>query len=328
MGLTQEVEGMNQRTLGRMMGLAVAAVLLSGGSAWCGEAAAPGGKPTVYEAWPFDGAEAKRRQQETAKALGVPVEKTVDLGDGVKLELVLIPAGEFMMGGDESPEEVARKSGWDGAKDWCKNEHPQHKVRITKPYYMGKYEVTQEQWERVMGNNRSRFKGAKNPVDTVSWNDTQEFIKKLNARVGEKGTFGLPTEAEWEYACRSGTSTPFHTGDTISTAQANYNGNHTYGDGRKGEYREKTIAVGSFAANAFGLYDMHGNVWEWCSDWYGTYDAGAKDDPTGPATGNVRVLRGGSWYNYPWDCRSAYRSRNYPANRFDGFGFRLLCRDF
>jgi formylglycine-generating enzyme required for sulfatase activity len=325
---------MNRRTLGRMMGMMVAAVVLAGGSAWCGEAAAPVGKPTVYEAWPFDGAEAKRRQQETAKALGVPVEKTVDLGGGVKLELVLIPAGEFQMGGDESPEEVARKSGGvpDNIRktiaDWCKNEHPQHKVRITKPFYMGKHEVTQEQWERVMGNNPCHFKGAKNPVEQISWNDTQEFIKKLNARVGEKGAFGLPTEAEWEYACRAGTVTPFHTGDTISTAQANYNGNHTYGDGRKGEYRKKTIAVGSFAANAFGLYDMHGNVWEWCQDWYGKYDAGAKDDPTGPATGDGRVLRGGSWYYYPRLCRSAGRAWIYPALRLLNYGFRLLCRDF
>jgi formylglycine-generating enzyme required for sulfatase activity len=338
------------RSVSKMWVLAVAAVLLAGAVAGCEKPtepvepvapaapAAPGApvvKPTVYEAWPFDGAEAKRRQQETAKALGVPVEKTVDLGGGVKLELVLIPAGEFMMGGDESPEEVARKSGGVSDKgreliiNWYKREHPQHRVRLTKPYYMGKYEVTQEQWERLMGNNPSRFKGAKNPVEMVSWNDTQEFIKKLNARVGGKGAFGLPTEAEWEYACRAGTATPFHTGNTISTDQANYDGDYTYGAGRKGEDRKKTIAVGSLASNAFGLYDMHGNVDEWCQDWFADkYPGGERTDPTGPATGGGRVLRGGSWNLNPWVCRSAYRPWCTPADRGSDGGFRLICRDF
>jgi formylglycine-generating enzyme required for sulfatase activity len=271
----------------------------------------------VFNKWPFDSKEAKLRQQITAASLGVPVEKVLDLGGGVKLELVLIPAGEFMMG---SPANEAERG---------KDEGPQHKVRLTKPFYMGKHEVTQEQWERVMGNNPSHFKGAKHPVEKVSWNDTQEFIKKLNARVGEKGAFGLPTESEWEYACRAGTGTPFHTGNTISTDQANYDGNYTYGAGRKGAYREKTMPVGSLASNAFGLYDMHGNVYEWCQDWFADkYPGGERTDPPGPATGQYRVLRGGSWNLDPWNCRSAYRGGVPPAGRSNIGGFRLLCRDF
>ena len=287
----------------------------------------PAEKPKVYADWPFDVKEAKRRQKETAEARGVPFEKSIDLGAGVKLELVLIPAGEFMMGGNESPEEVAKKSGFDCLKDWCKNEHPQHKVRITKPFCMGRYEVTQEQWQRVMGNNPSNFKGARNPVEQVSWDNCQEFVKKLNGLGKEKGTFALPTEAEWEYACRAGTGTPFHTGETLSTDEANYNGNSTYGNGRKGEYCEKTTPAGSLKPNAFGLYDMHGNVWEWCADRYGEkyYEDSPEGDPRGPRTGESRVLRGGSWYYPPTNCRSAYRYYLMSGNRLNNHGFRVVC---
>ena len=203
---------------------------------------------------------------------------------------------------------------WLPAKaEWFQNEQPQHRVKITKPFYMGVYVVTQAQYEAVMGANPSYFKGESNPVEKVSWNDAVEFCKKLSAKTGQ--TVRLPTEAEWEYACRAGTTTPFNTGETISTDQANYNGNFTYGSGSKGEYRQKTVAVGSFAPNALGLYDMHGNVWEWCQDWYdaGYYKNSPTDDPPGPEKGESRVLRGGSWNSDPRSCRSAVRSRGVPG---------------
>jgi formylglycine-generating enzyme required for sulfatase activity len=154
-------------------------------------------------------------------------------------------------------------------------------------------------------------------------------VKKLSAKVGGL-TFALPTEAEWEYACRAGTSTPFHTGETISPDGANYNGNYTYGNGRKGEYRKKTIAVASFKPNAFGLYDMHGNVYEWCQDWYDEdyYKNSPKENPTGAGTGKFRVLRGGSWGNGPGGCRSARRVGNPPTARSYGLGCRVVVRDF
>ena len=177
---------------------------------------------------------------------------TLDCGNGVKLELMPIPAGTFMMG---SPETEANRE----------SHEVRHQVAISKPFYLGVYAVTQAQYRMVMGVNLSKFKGDNLPVESVSWNEAVEFCQKLSANTDRK--VRLPTEAEWEYACRAGTTTPFNTGDTISTDQANYDGNHTYGNGSKGVFREKTTPVGSFPPNAWGLYDMHGNVWEWCSDW-------------------------------------------------------------
>jgi formylglycine-generating enzyme required for sulfatase activity len=256
-----------------------------------------------------------------------PIEKKLDLdcGNGVAMKLVLIPAGEFVMGGEESPEQVARKCGSIHSKArWFKGEQPRHRVKITKAFYMGIYDVTQAQYEAVMGTNPAQFKDPNNPVETVSWNDAQEFCRKLSAKTGQE--VRLPTEAEWEYACRAGTTTPFNTGEAISTEQANYNGNFTYGSGQKGVYREKTTAVGSFPANAWGLYDMHGNVWQWCQDWYGDYGAGEAVDPTGPALGQWRVLRGGSWAIGPCFCRSALRFGGVPVYRSrNAFGFRIVC---
>ncbi|MCD4824941.1 MAG: formylglycine-generating enzyme family protein [Phycisphaerae bacterium] len=251
---------------------------------------------------------------------------TLDLAPGVTMKLAHIPAGTFMMGSKDSTEEVAKKG---RAKvDWCKDEGPQRLVTITKPFYMGIYEVTQEQYQAIMGKNPSHFKGAKNPVEKVSWNDAVSFCKALSRKTGKM--VRLPTEAEWEYACRAGTTTPFNTGSTISTNQANYDGDYTYGNGRKCVDRGKTISVGSFKPNAWGLYDMHGNVWEWCRDWYKVSYANANTrDPQGPNSGTYRVLRGGSWISSPRLCRSASRNWFTPGGTFFhyGFGFRVVFLD-
>ena len=221
-----------------------------------------------------------------------------DLGNGISIEMVLIPAGKFVMG---SPKK--EKGRYD--------DETQHEVTLTKPYYMGKYEVTQEQWESVMGKNPSDTKGAKLPVTDVSWNDCQEFIKKLNKKTD--GGYRLPTESEWEYACRAGTTTAYSFGDKITPKDANYSDSKI----------DKPVAVGSYKPNAFGLYDMHGNVWEWCENWYGDYPAGAVTDPKGPATGKYRVLRGGSFDYYVSEARSSNRVNLTPSNRLFDFGFRL-----
>jgi formylglycine-generating enzyme required for sulfatase activity len=261
-----------------------------------------------------DDAAAMTMKRQIEPKLGPPKEVALDLGNNVTLKLVLIPAGTFMMG---SPE---------NEKDRDNDEGPQHEVTISKAFYMGVTEVTQEQYEAVTGRNPSNFKGAKNPVEQVSWDDAVEFCRKLSTKTGN--TVRLPTEAQWEYACRAGTKTPFNTGETISTDEANYDGNYTYGTGKKGEYREKTVAVGSFKPNAWGLYDMHGNVWEWCFDAYKRYAEGRAADPKIDGDGKeFRVLRGGSWLNLPRLCRSAHRHWHDPGLRIhDGFGFRV-CLD-
>ena len=245
--------------------------------------------------------------------------------NSIGIEFVLVPAGEFMMGSRDPASQVAARCGGYDAKDkWFTNEHPRHRVRITRAFFIGAHEVTQRQYERVMGKNPAHFKGANNPVEQVSWNDAAEFCRRLSQKDG--ATYRLPTESEWEYACRAGTTTPFHTGETISTGQANYDGNYWYANGTKGQYRRKTTPVGSFAANAWGLYDMHGNVWEWCQDWYDDdyYSNSPTDDPTGPATGKYLVLRGGSWFYFPYFMRSAYRLRGNPAFRNFNIGLRVV----
>ena len=222
--------------------------------------------------------------------------EVIDLGKDVKLEMVLIPAGKFKMGSPES--EKARR-----------NDEKQYEVTLTKPFYMGKHEVTQEQWEVVMGKNPSSNKGAKHPVTNVSWEDCQEFIKKLNAST--KGGYRLPTEAEFEYACRAGTSTAYSYGDSLTKSDANIDG-------------DSIKEVGSYKPNAFGLYDMHGNVWDWCEDFYDDYPAGAVTDPMGPATGYNRVCRGrGSFKGNVSFARSSSRDLGPPTDRYSDTGFRL-----
>ena len=224
----------------------------------------------------------------------------LDMGGGAKMELALIQPGSFMMGSEAGD----------------RSEKPVHQVKMTQPFYMGKYEVTQEQYEAVMGADPSHFKGARNPVEQVSWNDAQEFSRKVSRRTGK--TVRLPTEAEWEYACRAGSRTPFCSGDS---------------DNQLGEYawyREnsgtETHAVGTKKPNAWGLYDMHGNVCEWCLDWYDSdyYKNSPMNDPTGPWAGTARVLRGGSWLFTPGECRSALRYGDDPARTNAIRGFRVV----
>lgn len=276
-------------------------------------------------------------QAEAAQKLGVPVAFENSLG----MRFVLIPAGKFMMGSRETAAEVAASCAMTNAQaGWFVDEHPRHEVTLSSAFYMSIHEVTQGSYDAVTTPKpapgappvKSRsddypagFKGANHPVVDVSWNDAEKFCKDLGARADEKGReYALPTEAQWEYACRAGTETPFSFGETISTDQANYHGGYIYGNGRKGENREKTLPAGSLPPNAWGLHEMHGNVSEWCADRYGTYDGAAETDPQGPGQtdGATRVLRGGSWRSYPGACRSSFRVSNGGGLHV---GFRVLC---
>jgi len=236
-----------------------------------------------------------------------------DLGNGVTLEMVQIPGGTFMMGSPEGEAELG---------DY---ESPQHQVKVPG-FFMGKYAVTQAQYQAIMSNNPSNFKREKRPVEKVSWDDAVEFCKKLSQKKGK--TYRLPSEAEWEYACRAGTTTPFYFGETITTDLVNYDGKYPYGSAPEGEYREQTIDVGKFPPNSFGLYDMHGNVWEWCLDVCNDNYQGAPKDGSAWLTGkdnNIKLLRGGSWIFNARNCRSAYRSYNARANRYNDVGFRVVA---
>ena len=258
-------------------------------------------------------------------------------GGEVILEMVYIPGGTFMMGTeDEEVERLVKKF----EQEYFREEKPQHEVTVPS-FFMGKFQVTQEQWkavanlpqvDRELKPEPSEFKGENNqknnlPVEQVSWYDAEEFCKRLSKHTGKQ--YRLASEAEWEYACRAGTKTPFHFGDTITSELANYDASHTFADESKGEYREKTTQVGQFPPNAFGLYDMHGNVWEWCADtWHENYEGAPKDGSIwideNSDSNNRRVLRGGSWYDIPGDCRSALRTYNDPRNDDDD-GFRVVC---
>ena len=258
------------------------------------------------------GVEKPALKAEKQKAHAQPKDPPKDFTNSIGMKFVWIKPGTFMMG---SPKEEKER-------EPLKTDETQHQVTLTQGYYMGVYTVTQEEWQAIMGKNPSNFKGEKNlPVDSVSWDDCQQFIKKLRAK--DKKLYRLPTESEWEYSCRAGTTTPFHFGETISTDQANYDGNLTYGTGKKGVCRKKTTPVGSFPANAWGLFDMHGNVCQWCQDRNGDYPQKDVVDPQGPEKGEKRVLRGGSWVNFPLYCRSACRIWIAPGLRGFGCGFRV-----
>ncbi|NJR14922.1 MAG: SUMF1/EgtB/PvdO family nonheme iron enzyme [Calothrix sp. CSU_2_0] len=236
-----------------------------------------------------------------------------DLGNGVTLDMVQIPGGTFTMGSPES--EVGRS----------KDESPQRQVQVPS-FFMGRYTVTQAQYQAIMGNNPASFKGANRPVEQVSWDDGVEFCKKISQQTGRN--YRLPSEAEWEYACRAGTTTPFYFGETITTDLVNYNGTVTpYGSAPKGVYRKETTEVGKFPPNAFGLCDMHGNVWEWCQDVWNDNYSQAPTDGSARLSGNDnqrKLLRGGSWSSYPENCRSAYRFNDTRVNRFIYNGFRVV----
>jgi formylglycine-generating enzyme required for sulfatase activity len=347
-------------------------------------AAAAESQPT----WPFW--DEKESIEQYAQRANLPPTKTLDLGDGVKLELVLIPAGTFKMGTPEPPPldkegfrskiltgavvmgvgggvllsllsavlirairkrqrpqyslawflamTVAAGVGLMGGLHWhfsarafaqaqseyeaalarfkssYEYEKPAHDVTLTNPYYVGKYEITQEQYQQIMGNNPSRFKGRDLPVETVSWDDAQEFCKKVSEKTGS--VVRLPTDAEWERACRAGTKTTYYTGDAETDLD------------RAGWYdknsKSATHPVGQKTPNAWGVHDMHGNVWEWCADWYEDYRAEAATDPQGPTEGRCRVLRGGSWDDSPGNCRSVRRLGFDPGYRSINFGFRVV----
>ncbi|MEI8375858.1 MAG: formylglycine-generating enzyme family protein [Planctomycetota bacterium] len=304
---------------------------------------------------------------------GPPKGLAMDLGGGVKLKLTLIPAGEFKMGSGESAEATAaffnKTYGKDFLKaDFFKDEHPQHRVRITKPFYLGTYHVTRGQFRQFVTDTGYKtdaekgfgFKGAfgwnpdtkafdlnekyswrnagfeqtdEHPVVNVSWNDAEAFCKWLSKK--ESKTYRLPTEAEWEYACRAGTTTRYFSGDDPETLAkvgnvADATAKAKFPDWtwtiKASDGYVFTSPVGSFQPNAFGLYDMHGNAWQWCADWYGEeyYAASPASDPNGPGSGDSRVLRGGSWDFWPNFARSAARFGITPGDRFYLTGFRVL----
>jgi formylglycine-generating enzyme required for sulfatase activity len=235
------------------------------------------------------------------------------LGNRLCLAMIYVPGGQFQMGASESE------------KGHFEDEGPQHPVAI-QPFFLGKYPVTQAQWQfvaalpqvkRYLDPNPSRFKRSRHPVEGVSWYNAIEFCARLSRHTGRN--YRLPEEAEWEYACRAGESAPFHYGATLTPKLANYDASSTYAGESKGKCRHATTRAGSFPPNAFGLYDLHGNVWEWCADlWFENYETRI-GDPT------YRLLRGGSWYNYPGACRSASRLRNVPDYADDNIGFRVAC---
>jgi formylglycine-generating enzyme len=302
-----------------------------------------------------------------------PKKLAVDLGGGVKMELVLIPAGEFKMGSGESAEATAAffEKNYDlffQTVDFFKDEHPQHRVRITKPFYLGTYHVTRGQFRQFVKDSgyktdaeKGKMPGAngldpetkqfgfnkdyswrkagfkqtdEHPVVNVSWNDAVAFCKWLSGKEGK--TYRLPTEAEWEYACRAGTTTRYYSGDDPETlakvgnvadaaAKANFPDWTWTWTIRASDGYVFTAPVGKFKPNAFGLYDMHGNAWQWCADWYGEdyYGKSPVDDPKGPDTGGLRVRRGGSWDDRPDKARSAKRVGSAPVGQYDGLGFRV-----
>jgi len=275
------------------------------------------------------------------KGTGAPAKKpaTEQRGGAViknpmGMEFVYVPAGSFMMGSTDAAVQTAYKQaqidvGADHAKlEWFTREQPQHRVAIRKGFYMGRYEVTQAHWQAVMGNNPSNFKGCDQcPVENVSWNDAQEFIRELNA-LNDGFTYSLPSEAQWEYACRAGTTTEFAFGNSLSSAPANFDGNYPYDGAPKGVNREKTTPVGSFRPNPWGLYDMHGNVWEWCEDvWHENYKGAPSDGSAWLSGGdpNFRVDRGGSWDFHGDALRSAYRFKVKPDVRVNNSGLRIVA---
>ncbi|MEL6381354.1 MAG: formylglycine-generating enzyme family protein [Cyanobacteria bacterium J06626_18] len=290
----------------------------------------------------------QKRYTSTAPRLSITRHKTVvqhfieKLSDGIGLDMVLIQGGTFLAGmsllDENAPNGMFLMGSPENELERYNDEGPQHEVTVPT-FFMGQFPITQAQWrivaatypqaQRSLDPNPAHFKGDNRPVERVSWYDAVEFCTRLSRKTGR--TYCLPSEAEWEYACRAGTTSPFHFGETITTGLANYNGSK-YGRGPEGENREETTDVGSLDnPNAFGLYDMHGNVWEWCLDhWHDNYEENPPTDGSAwlfseESKEHLRVLRGGSWVNDPGDCRSACRDYNLPVERGLNYGFRVVC---
>ncbi|MCU0570386.1 MAG: SUMF1/EgtB/PvdO family nonheme iron enzyme [Oculatellaceae cyanobacterium Prado106] len=261
----------------------------------------------------FEIATVNAQGKEAPRKKGAAKAFVEDLGNGVTLEMVVIPGGTFRMGSPENEKERGN------------DESPQRTVTVPS-FLMGRYAVTQRQYEAIANKNPSGFKGANRPVEKVTWNDAQAFCGTLSEKTGRN--YRLPSEAEWEYACRAGTTTPFHFGETLTSKLANYNASIVYQSEPEGEYRQQTTDVGSFPANALGLCDMHGNVWEWCEDVYHSNYQGA---PTNGSAWNEggeqgrRILRGGSWNSFPGNCRSANRDGFSSDYLYTNFGFRVVA---
>lgn len=246
-----------------------------------------------------------RRTRHTAEQF------TEELGNDLCLELIVIPAGVFWMGSPRREGNI--------------DEQPQHLVTI-KSFMMGKYLTTQRQWKAVMGKlPPCRFKGEGLPVERVSWDDAQKFCQRLSKKAGRK--YGLPSETQWEYVCRAGTSTPFSFGETLTVEVANFNGEHTFRGEPRGFYFHSTSEGGKFPPNAFGLYDMHGNLWEWCADnWLDDYTSSPRDGSSYQhKDSRYQVARGGSWHEPPELCRSAARLRVLHSDADEVMGLRVVC---
>lgn len=269
-------------------------------------------------------------QNQKVSASNNPKQETI-IKNSIGMELIFIPPGEYMMGTSDEEAEAAykeqRKYESYAKRDWFDDEKPKHKVVISTGFYMGRYEVTQAQYKKLMGNNPSRYGGCDNcPVENLSWTEAKEFIRILNEK-NEKFLYRLPSESEWEYACRAGTTTAFSFGNDLSSSEANFNGLLPYGNALKKENEKKILPVGSFKPNEFGLYDMHGNVSEWCEDIYAESYNGLPNDGSPNLIGGsgLRVDRGGSWLGSSSNLRSASRNYNLSYSKDGWRGFRLVA---
>ena len=269
------------------------------------------------EAGPERVARERRLRELYALGLTIPLPtRRIAVGANSEMELVFIPPGRFLMGSPAS--EPHREP----------DEGPLHPVRLTRGFWLGTHLVTQNQWRSLLGTQPpGRFQGRLLPVDGVNWVDCPEVLESLSR--GTARRYRLPTEAEWEYACRAFTTTPFSHGFSLSSHQANFDGNSAYGGAAIGPWLGESTRISSYPPNPFGLSDMHGNVWEWCADWYDEsyYAASPTIDPPGPTAGSVRVLRGGSWYSHGWACRAANRERSPPESGAGNYGFRVAMTE-